>query len=832
MKANGRKPREAVPKGQSLLSFTKKTLKDKVQESAQQVKISDFMQLESKESDERDHIQPGHSLKRKRNDDDDKLDSKRSKSWIEAQLDNVLNFFSKFIPQLNSDTKKLATQTTKLENLAERTEKLLASYEKRAQSEAQDNLQSRISFDKFVSEHAAEGLRVHTCEQTPYGTCSKCTRFVASIDTVPGYDARWTGEGRELDVFRRRHWERHVNSKMHKKAEQLLDREKSGGIDAASRKTHHFFQVVYPMTLMNLAYRKTTQLYSALFLCDYPIGNKLHGKDATPDARDCMYDVNFEKLKIFMSSPNPCTNRPRDFFTTADKGTEVNQRQVINIHTYDTDGRLKKIHYMCHLINGIPIIIDENDAAAQESTSLALLEHHKTNLEKLGMSRPYIDDHWVGLCTDKEACYLKMMKLQKDINSSFHDNKDVAHGLESMWEDLEKALPWVEKNLVFVNSIYNRYSGSPKRKRKLRRTAQAFDVLYRALKRIVETRYVKFMTLAIDSLIEMFAIICAVLEDDSSSNKDSEALGLLQKARSSTQMAYICCIGDVADHLVQFSCSSQGLRFSIFDYLQHRAKFFERMEEMSKDSLTENSRIPQSTSYYCSRLHKHAGSFAQKSFKDVSLGKLDQQMRVRSSRRDGAQNIVEEALKNVRRICKEILKLDHRLESTEYFKSVDAALNPNKFDFSSYSSDYFLPHLRVICDNLGLTFTDEMLRREHKYFFNLLSLETNQEKYAAYWKVEIRKQTFWDGLGVIESFQFEPFGLHKGHEDWAYLLSRVGLEKLSQADTERVVKLQRKIEPRFSSFDETKLEAGKRDRCMLEMFSCDSKLQWISSRNV
>ena len=92
-----------------------------------------------------------------------------------------------------------------------------------------------------------------------------------------------------------------------------------------------------------------------------------------------------------------------------------------------------------------------------------------------------------------------------------------------------------------------------------------------------------------------------------------------------------------------------------------------------------------------------------------------------------------------------------------------------------------------------------MLRREHKYFFNLLSLETNQEKYAAYWKVEIRQQTFWDGLGVIESFQFEPFGLHKGHENWAYLLSRVGLEKLSQADTERVVKLQRKIEPRFSS---------------------------------
>ena len=48
---------------------------------------------------------------------------------------------------------------------------------------------------------------------------------------------------------------------------------------------------------------------------------------------------------------------------------------------------------------------------------------------------------------------------------------------------------------------------------------------------------------------------------------------------------------------------------------------------------------------------------------------------------------------------------------------------------------------------------------------------------------------------MIERFQRESFGLHKGHEDWANLLSRVGLEKLSQADTERVVKLQCIIEP-------------------------------------
>jgi len=100
-----------------------------------------------------------------------------------------------------------------------------------------------------------------------------------------------------------------------------------------------------------------------------------------------------------------------------------------------------------------------------------------------------------------------MAKLQKEKVVSFRGEEDVAHGIESLWDDVEKALPFIENQLELVNTIYSRYSSSPKRKRKLRRTAEVFKVLYLALSRIVETRYVKFLSLAIDSILKMFQII-------------------------------------------------------------------------------------------------------------------------------------------------------------------------------------------------------------------------------------------------------------------------------------------------------------------------------------
>ena len=68
------------------------------------------------------------------------------------------------------------------------------------------------------------------------------------------------------------------------------------------------------------------------------------------------------------------------------------------------------------------------------------------------------------------------------------------------------------------------------------------------------------------------------------------------------------------------------------------------------------------------------------------------------------------------------------------------------------------------------------------------------------------------------------FDLYKGMEDFCELLERVGLVRLSQADTERVVKTIRKVEPRFTSFNEVKEAKGARDRAQQEIFLCENKV--------
>ena len=285
---------------------------------------------------------------------------------------------------------------------------------------------------------------------------------------------------------------------------------------------------------MYVPYRKFTILNVALSLSAFAIGNRHHGEKAAAAAVDMFYDFFFNRLSRFVTSVNPCTSRPRLIFTSADKGTELNQRQVINMTMYDVDGRSINIHLTAHLINEI----DLEDGEAEETTARALLQHHYVQLGKLGLSLPDIKAVWFGGVTDKEASYLLMGKLARKDIPGFIAVADAAHGIESLFDDVEKDLPWFEKTLSIIDTVYGRYAHSPKRKRKLRRTDGVFKTLNVTLKRIIETRYVKFSALAGDALIAMFRILVAVLEDDvaSARGEDAKALGLLRTKLLSTTL--------------------------------------------------------------------------------------------------------------------------------------------------------------------------------------------------------------------------------------------------------------------------------------------------------
>ena len=65
-------------------------------------------------------------------------------------------------------------------------------------------------------------------------------------------------------------------------------------------------------------------------------------------------------------------------------------------------------------------------------------------------------------------------------------------------------------------------------------------------------------------------------------------------------------------------------------------------------------------------------------------------------------------------------------------------------------------------------------------------------------------------------------------ENFCILLERVGLLRLTQADTERVVKTIRRVEPQFAGFNEVKESKGARDRAQQEIFFAKTKWLWKS----
>ena len=62
------------------------------------------------------------------------------------------------------------------------------------------------------------------------------------------------------------------------------------------------------------------------------------------------------------------------------------------------------------------------------------------------------------------------------------------------------------------------------------------------------------------------------------------------------------------------------------------------------------------------------------------------------------------------------------------------------------------------------------------------------------------------------------FALHEGMKSVCVLLERVGVILKTQEDTERVVKVIRKVEGRFANFNEVHESKGKRDRANQEIF--------------
>ena len=761
-----------------------------------------------------------HTQKKRRTDEKKSKESGPSSNEQPSIISFIASPVISAVNALGNLITSLRGIVTSLSKSADRLEKLYVE----KQSANADKVKRYKSYGEFAKDHQCEGFYICVVRNHHFGRCRICIEHVDQLRKSKScvFSDTWI-HGKKIDNNRIRDWNRHIDSAMHKEARLLKSQPKIGGAFGAAALeakslTLNFLRLIYSAFRMSLPYRQIIRLMTTLKECGFDIGNRNHDEKAAAAACDCMYDTLFGKVRRFFSTPNPCTKRDRKFSTSADKGTELQQRQVINFHAYDTDGRLVVIHLTAHIINEIDI----SDEQAEETTAEALMQHHIEQLNRAGFTIERIEKCWVNSCTDAEPCYVSMGKKIKIKVDGFIPTIDAAHSMESLFDDVEKESTWMSRTLAVIDLAHSRYSGSPKKKRKLRRSASVFKDVYTSLKRIVETRYVKFAVVAGDTLLKMMRSIVFVLEDDWASTKDDGALGLLKTITAPDTIPELMALLDVLDHAVRFSVSSQAGNFTVFHFLARRRSFINKIQIMATEGF--NVGVKSSSGVYLSqRLYEHREAIIAKEVCGIKIGdhRLFRASRSRSNAKKSGEAIFHGCLKKQQSFCDVILRNLDRLPEMEVCTAIETCFDPTDLLKVPYDSKKFDRLLRYLAKEFDMEEIIAPVIVGHGQYAKILSNHENQIKYAEYWDANHGKSNSrfkWDPLGVIESFMNPEFSLHEDLHDFCCMLEHVGLIRFTQADTERVVKTQRKVEPRFAGYNEHKETAEKRDRAKQEIF--------------
>ena len=154
---------------------------------------------------QRPHPEPSLSEKKKT---DARADEKSLLSLSQIS-ETVSSFFALLNPFRNA-VSSLVKSSNKIEKLLQ----------------DKDDIRSRqittyFSHEAFTPEHNAEGLIMSCSQGRFYGICMVCTKHTNAISSVSSFDSDWVIHGRHLDEHKKRTWERHLQSQMHKQAQDL-----------------------------------------------------------------------------------------------------------------------------------------------------------------------------------------------------------------------------------------------------------------------------------------------------------------------------------------------------------------------------------------------------------------------------------------------------------------------------------------------------------------------------------------------------------------------------------------------------------------------------------
>ena len=190
---------------------------------------------------------PESYLADKKNTDDPARTGEKSLLSLSQISDTVRSFFALLNPFRNA-VSSLVKSTKKIEELLQDKDEIRSR-----------QISKYFSHEAFAREHKAEGLIMSSSQGMFYGFCMVCTKHTNAIRSVSSFDAAWIIHGRRLDEHKKRTWERHLQSQMHKQAQNLESQPDisafiSAGAQKAKMLTQNFLRLTYSAILMFLPY--------------------------------------------------------------------------------------------------------------------------------------------------------------------------------------------------------------------------------------------------------------------------------------------------------------------------------------------------------------------------------------------------------------------------------------------------------------------------------------------------------------------------------------------------------------------------------------------------
>jgi hypothetical protein len=780
------------------------------------------------------------------------------------------------VASLNAAIRKININERDMKTVLQQTKTVLENKlsEMEQRMEEADNIVSNVnnasqSLVQLQMKYPWLQVKLRQPPTQPAGACSLCQRHYVQIRSHRGYSSmqNWVDCSVVLDSnHRAQKITSHEQSECHKICVSAEEKRKRNAIQSSflinkqreNEVTERFLLRCYGLIQCHVAYNRYPYMSYLHHLQGVEVGNRHLTDMAMASATDCIYDVQLRSLIKYIVSENPTTGRLRHCHLSMDKVTaEHVTRQVINIRMLDNDGEP-----VC--INGNQSVISRHEdplpeytqslgdtpVADHASDARGVFCHVLDFLKKdLKMSEETIGKSVTSSSTDCEAVYTgdiqgwqRLWKVK--FNCAHLHFADRAHKLESMVGKIRKQpdFKWLDDVLSKLDSLISKICQSPKQHRNLRYTASLSESVTKTMKRLVETRFIRYLVGSIDALLTN-AYVLELMWQEQSAGGDMDVQGHLKNLVNPLFLPTLVILADVFSQSAFASETAQSDIYPLWDDKANVDKFLCNIKRMNELPVLENPLNRRLRLHHPSIATGHFTPDANKPDQQVNIMQYDVRFQPRLRNQQHRQqeltpeDIIETVEVRVKQLTSAILREGATfLAQGEQERDIVKMFDLKSFDFhdpgslSQQFNDEFVSvasHLnkgtllfpRNPCSPLCGGVKCLCLLNQFKTFKE--RVRDNKDRFRGVWfVVNETGQVKWNITTVLSYFHKIEYALHEDIPDLAEIIEICLVMSRSQSDTERAGKLMKDVsDKRFGGkFNEAHHEKGKRDRVNEETF--------------